>query len=69
MTVVVMSNEGNSSDVNDDDGGSNGDVSNGAILVAEVAMQVSVMIMAMSVRLVVISNVNVNSMVGLVAVV
>lgn len=70
MIVVVMSNDGNSSNVNDGGGGGgNGDVSNGAMLVAEVAMQVLVVIMAMSVRLVIISDVSVNGMVGLVAVV
>lgn len=69
MIVVVMSNDGNSSNVNDGGGGGNGDVSNGAMLVAEVAMQVLVVIMAMSVRLVIISDVSVNGMVGLVAMV
>lgn len=69
MIVVVMSNDGNSSNVNDGGGGGNGDVSNGAMLVAEVAMQVLVVIMAMSVRLVIISDVSVNGMAGLVAVV
>lgn len=69
MIVVVMSNDGNSSNVNDGGGGGNGDVSNGAMLVAEVAMQVLVVIMAMSVRLVIISDVSVNGMVELVAVV
>lgn len=69
MIVVVMSNDSKSSNVNDGGGGGNGDVSNGAMLVAEVAMQVLVVIMAMSVRLVIISDVSVNGMVGLVAVV
>lgn len=70
MIAVVMSNDSKSSNVNDGGGGGgNGDVSNGAMLVAEVAMQVLVVIMAMSVRLVIISDVSVNGMVGLVAVV